>query len=185
MFGCTNVIGSPAGWLLVHIGRRYREDLFVREIARSTGLGLGPVSETLRLLADRRHLFRVERGRNVYYRANLGSGLVRELKVVATLAELDGVVGDLAEHVVSVILFGSCATGEDTTGSDIDLCIVTEETDAVDAVLSMHPTAGDRDVSAIVMTPDNYLELGERDPPLAERIGRGRIVWEAVDAVPV
>jgi len=162
-----------------------RDELFIREIARSTDLGVGPVSETLRVLAARHHLVRVERGRNVYYRANLGSGIVRELKVAATLAELDDLVGALASRVDSVMLFSSCATGEDTTESDIDLCIVTEDPDAVDAALAEHPSAGDRDVNPIVLTPERYYELGERDPPLAERIRQGRTVWEASDAVSV
>lgn len=184
MFGSANVIAAPGGSLLVHLGRRHREELFVREIARSAGLGAGPASETLRALADRHHLIRTERGRNVYYRANLGSGLVRELKVGATLADLDDLVQALIGRISLVVLFGSCATGEDTTESDIDLCIVvTEDPDGVDSRLAEHPTAAGRAVSAIVLTPDAYLALGDRDRPLADRIRRGRTVWEAVDAV--
>ncbi len=183
MFGCANVIAAPAGRLLVHLGRRYREDLYVREIARSTGLGVGPVSEALRLLADRHHLERTERGRNVYYRANLGSGLVRAVKVTATLAELDELLRALAPHIRAVTLFGSCATGEDTVASDIDLCIVADDPGPVDAALVRHPDVGGRPVSAIVLGPDEFLALEQRDPALAERIRQGRLAWEANSAL--
>ena len=185
MFGTANIVAAPAGRLLVHLGRRYREDHYVREIALSVGLGVGPVSEALRLLAGGHHLERTERGRNVYYRANLGSGLVRAVKLAATLAELDELLRDLAMHVQTVILFGSCAAGEDTVESDIDLCIVTAEPDRVDAALARHPIAGGRPVSAIVLGPDEYLALAQRDPALARRIRQGWTAWEAVDALPV
>lgn len=185
MFGYPNVIAAPAGRLLVHLGRRYREAHYVREIARSTGLGAGPVSEALRLLADGHHLERTERGRNVYYRANLGSGLVRAVKVAATLAELDELLRALAPHVHTVTLFGSCATGEDTVDSDIDLCIVTGEPGPVDGALARHPAAGGRPVSAIVLGPDEYLGLEQRDPALARRIRQGWTAWEAIDALQV
>lgn len=183
MFGHANIIAAPAGRLIIHLGRRYREDAFVREIARSVGLGVGPVSEALRLLAAGHHLERTERGRSVYYRANLGSGLVRAVKLAATLAELDELLRDIAPHVHAVTLFGSCATGEDTVESDIDLCIVTEEPGPVDAALARHPLAGGRPVSAIVLGPDEFLALGQRDPALAERIRQGRIAWEADSAL--
>jgi DNA-binding transcriptional ArsR family regulator len=183
MFGSANVIAAPAGRLLVHLGRRYREDHYVREIARSTGLGAGPVSESLRLLADGGHLVRAERGRNVYYRANLGSGLVRILKVAATLAELDELLRELAPGVRSVMLFGSCATGEDTPESDVDLCIVADDPEPVDTALARYPQAGGRPVSAIVLNPDEYLALGQRDPALAERIQRGLVARETGRAV--
>ena len=183
MFGYANIVAAPAGRLLVHLGRRYREDAFVREIARSVGLGVGPVSEALRLLAAGHHLERIERGRNVYYRANLESGLVRAVKLAATLAELDELLRALAPNVHAVTLFGSCATGEDTVESDIDLCIVTEEPGRVDAALARHPIAGGRPVSAIVLGPDEFLALGQRDPALAERIRQGWVAWEATNAL--
>ena len=106
-------------------------------------------------------------------------------KLAATLAELDELLRDLAPHVQTVTLFGSCATGEDTVESDIDLCIVTGEPDRVDAALARRPVAAGRPVNAIVLGPDEYLALGQRDPALARRIRQGWTAWEAADALPV
>ena len=89
MFGTANIVAAPAGRLLVHLGRRYREDHYVREIALSVGLGVGPVSEARASSpAGITSSGPSAAGTSITART-WGAALCGPVKLAATLAELD------------------------------------------------------------------------------------------------
>lgn len=52
--------------------------------------------------------------------------LLREFKILITLLEIDPFILHLKEISSKIILFGSCAAGEDTIDSDIDIFTETD-----------------------------------------------------------
>lgn len=113
------------GLLLLHPDQTYH----VREIARLTGTVAGTLHKELSRLADASILVKETSGNQVRYSANrdciifdeLASILRKTSGVVDVLAEA---LAPLAEGIASAFVFGSVASGKETSASDIDLLIV-------------------------------------------------------------
>lgn len=180
MFESSNIISGTSFALLRFLGRRYRDGFYVREIARLLGMGAGSVSETLARLAEAGLVHREERGRLVIYRAAMESPLLREMKICATLIELNPLILRLRGEVTRVILFGSSATGDDTHESDIDLFIETDATQAVAESVAMAQAGLDREISPLILTPGAFRSLKTADHALYERILAGKVLIEGL-----
>lgn len=178
MFGSSNSISGTSFALLRFLGRHYRDGFYVREIARLLGLGAGTVSETHARLSDAGLVHREERGRLVIYRAAMESPLLREVKVCATLIEINPLILRLQGNTTRIILFGSSATGDDTHESDIDLFIETEDAKTVAEDVAVVQARLDRDISPIILTPSGFRSLRTTDRALYERILKGKILIE-------
>jgi len=186
-----NICSRPSFSILIFLGRRYHEGFYVRELARALKLGVGTVSESLRELHEAGLVNREERGKIVIYRAEMKSPLLRELKVCFNLMELNSLMLRLSESgaVSRMILFGSCAKGEDILESDIDLLIETNNPHAVSALLESAQEGLERELSPIILSPEEFMALKRKDRPLYERIMDGKVLFEenigVYDEIPV
>jgi predicted nucleotidyltransferase len=105
------------------------EAFYLRQIARTSGCGLGPVQRELRKLAGAGIIRRTVRGRQVYFQANPECPFFPELK---TLIIKTAGVGDILRNALAAIagriniafIFGSLAKGEEGPRSDVDLLVV-------------------------------------------------------------
>jgi len=185
MFSDTNIISRTSFLLLRFLGRNYHEGFYVREIARALDLGLGTVSETLARLSEAGLLHREERGRLVVYRAAMESPLLREMKICATLIEINPLILRLQRDARRAILFGSAATGEDTDESDIDLFIETDDASSATESIAAVQAVLDREISSIILTPGEFRSLKARDQALYERILGGKVLIEEHNEVSV
>ncbi len=161
------------------LGRRYHEGFYVRELARALKLGVGTVSEALRELHEAGLVNREERGKIVIYRAEMKSPLLRELKVCFNLLELNPLMLKLRESgdASRIILFGSCAKGEDILESDIDLLIETRKKHEVSSLLESAREGLERQLSPIILSPEEFMVLKKKDRPLYERIMNGKVLF--------
>ncbi|WP_440955117.1 nucleotidyltransferase domain-containing protein [Methanosarcina sp. Mfa9] len=191
MFGIMNICSRPSFSILIFLGRRYHEGFYVRELARALKLGTGTVSEALRELCEAGLLNREERGKIVIYRAEMKSPLLRELKVCFNLMELNPLMLRLRESgaVSRMVLFGSCANGEDTWESDIDLLIETGKKREVSVLIESAQEGLEREFSPIILSPEEFMVLKKKDRPLYERIMNGKVLFEenigVYDEIPV
>jgi len=185
MFDELNIMSRTTFVLLRFLGRHYREGFYVREIARLLGLSAGSVSETLVRLSHAGLLHREERGRLVLYQAAMESPLLREVKICATLIDLNPLILRLQGDVTKGILFGSSATGEDTDESDIDLFIETEDRISIGESIAAVQTGIDREISPIILTPGEFRLLKTTDRALYERILGGKVLIEEYDEVSI
>jgi predicted nucleotidyltransferase len=105
------------------------ESFYLRQIARRTGMGLGPVQRELKQLADVGIIRRTVQGRQVYFQANPDSPIFKELKSLiaktAGIAEtLQSVLAPISDRINIALVYGSVARGEENHRSDIDLLVV-------------------------------------------------------------
>ncbi len=112
---------------------RFEERFYLRQIARASGYGLGPVQRELKLLTEVGILRRSAEGRQVYFQADPGSPVFADLK--SLLAKTVGIAGTLrdaiaplAGRIKAAFIYGSIARGEERAGSDVDLLVVGEAT---------------------------------------------------------
>ena len=169
----------PSIKIIRYLGRRYRDGYFVREISRNLSISLGSTSQSLRTLEEAGLVSKEHRGRLVIYRANMQNFLLREFKILLTLLEIERFILRLKEISSRIIMFGSCAAGEDTIDSDIDIFI---ESDNKRAVAKLHDSYLEkipRKMSPIILDASEFRNLEAKDRPLYERINMGKVIHEA------
>jgi predicted nucleotidyltransferase len=176
MFKNMNVFSTPAFGILTFLGRHYRNSYYVRELAKTLSISTGAVSGQLRALAESGLVTSEQKGRTLLFRASISHPIVREAKIFATLLELAPLIAAGENKIVRMILFGSCATGEDAEESDIDLYIETTNRQAAKALISRYESGISRKISPIIVLPDEARQLRTRDRPLFERICGGKIL---------
>jgi predicted nucleotidyltransferase len=98
-----------------------------REIARRTGISYGSANRVLNELFRDGMVVRRQAGKMLFYSFNLKDPLARTLKIFVSVSILRPLIIKLRESASEIILYGSCARGEDTSASDIDLFIVSED----------------------------------------------------------
>ena len=90
--------------------------------------------------------------------------------------ELNPVVDDLKKTVEKIILFGSCATGDDTSDSDIDLFIMAQDTKNVNDYFKKKHL--ERVIQAAVFNATDLVKLKERDKAFYQEINKGILLWD-------
>jgi predicted nucleotidyltransferase len=174
MFKNMNSLVTPSFETLTWLGRHYRQSYYVRELANILSISTGAASGQLRVLGEAGLVKSEQKGRTLLYRANISHPVVREVKILSTLLELTPLIIVLEKNVSRMILFGSCATGEDTAESDIDLFIETNDRALVSDLISQHEQPASRKLSPIIMSAEEFRQVRTRDRPLFERISRGK-----------
>ena len=117
------------GLLLLHPERKYH----VREIARLTGTVPGTLHKELTRLAEAGILVKEPVGNQVQYAANRDCPIFEELASI--LRKTSGIadvlaeaLAPLAERIDTAFVFGSVASGKETTGSDVDVLVIGDVT---------------------------------------------------------
>ncbi len=121
-FSSTNQL-KVLSYLAKFSDREFHE----REIARRTGISYGSANRVLNELFRDGMVVRRQAGKMLFYSFNLRDPLARTLKIFVSVSILRLLIKGLRESASEIVLYGSCARGEDTSASDIDLFIVSEE----------------------------------------------------------
>jgi len=107
------------------------ESFYLRQIARLTSEGPGNVQRELKALAEAGLVTRDRQGKQVYFQANRDSPVFDELrrlmeKTTGLADQMRAALDSLQEsgQVEFAFVFGSVATGEHTSQSDVDLMII-------------------------------------------------------------
>ena len=109
------------------------ESFYLRQIVRTTGVGLGPVQRELKQLTDVGIVQRSEQGRQVYYQANTESPVFSELKSLVTKTigignTLRDTLSPMLDRIDIALIYGSVASSQEKRDSDIDLLIIGDVT---------------------------------------------------------
>ena len=152
------------------------EQFYDRQIANLAKMSRSGTNLALRALAKVGLIEKSNRGRMNYYRVNAGSALIKQLKTVLTLSELDDLIEDIKPHARQIILFGSAAKGENRKESDYDLFFLTDEKEKVTEILLK---SGMREsLQPIIMTPNDWIKTKKTNPVFYKEILSGNILWE-------
>jgi predicted nucleotidyltransferase len=165
--------------VLTHLARSRGKEYYQRELARSLGMSLGGCHSALARLEEMGLVEKRESGKNVYYRISGSNPSVGFFKVFVSIQELHPLVERLKTLCRRIVLFGSCARGDDTLESDIDLLVVTEDTTATRRIIPSK--AGGRQLKPVLVTPGELLLMKEKDPAFYEESGKGIVLWREED----
>jgi predicted nucleotidyltransferase len=136
--------------------------VFLRQIARLAGTGLGAVQREVARMTEAGLLIREREGQQMYYRANPDSPVINELrdlmrKTAGAADVIRDALGTLSAPVQVAAIIGSFATGTEHAGSDVDVLVIGEATfgDVVDALAPAERALG-REINPAVFAPDEY-----------------------------
>lgn len=178
MFQIMNIFSKPSLKIICFLGRRYRDQYHTRELVRRLEIGLGSASRYLRILENQELVIKEEKGKLSLYKANMENPLLKELKIVLTMTEIDGLIKNLKNVSSQIILFGSCADGEDSNESDIDLFILTDKEKQTNKILDHYQNSIKRRISPIILNDMEFRTLSQKDKPFYSRIKKGKILHE-------
>lgn len=138
------------------------QPMYVRQLARATGAGLGAIQQELHLLCGAGILTRSVRGHQVYYQADRECPVFNELRnLIAKTVGAGGVLamalGPLAGQIDVAIVFGSIARGGERRESDVNILVVgtISFADVVTAIGKTQEKLG-REVNPVVYPPDEF-----------------------------
>lgn len=144
--------------LLLHADESYH----VREIARITRRPANTIYRELALLAQVGLLLRRRMGNQVHYRANPDSPIYEELrailkKTVGIADVLREALAPVAEKIQVAFIYGSIASGEERSRSDVDVMIAGDVTfDEVVQLLAPTKEALRREVNPSIYGTDEF-----------------------------
>jgi predicted nucleotidyltransferase len=185
MFVMANIYSRESLLILRFLGRHYLESFHVRELAKILQIANGPASENLMELLKAGLVTRRTRGRLALYRAEMSSALLREMKIVFNLMDLNPLVQELTKTSTRIILFGSCATGEDKYDSDIDILIECVKKQETFTIINRFQADIERELSPSIFTPAEFFVLRSSNPSFYSEIRKGITLMEESNEVPV
>ena len=162
--------------LIISLGRQYSTKFHVRELSRFLHYDVSMISKNLKYLQNIALVTSEDVGNLVFYQANMNNVLLRQMKISFTLLEINELIQKIEPISSSIMLYGSCAIGEDTNASDIDLFIETTDKDRVKEILNNYQRSIDRTLSPVIATPNETYTMKMNDKILFASIRQGIIL---------
>lgn len=160
-------------WFLIqHPGKGYLE----KEIQKSTKISKAGVNFALKDLTKVKLTQRQKRGKIAFYRVDYTHPVIKQLKTLRNVLEINPILEKLKPKSEKVILYGSCARGEDIDQSDLDLFVVTNNENEVSNMSKEWRSK--RKLQLVVRSPLKYAEMESDEPTFYSEVSRGIILWE-------
>jgi len=170
------LFSTPVLRVLDFLLQHPEQELIDVEITRRIhGVKKSAVNMALRKLADAGLVHRHHRGR-MALNSLADTALVTTLKSVSNIMTIDPLVRSLYSLCDKIVLFGSRAEGNNDSGSDYDLFIVTVKKHKVDELI-LRSEFIDM-IHVIIKSPEQMLTVSEDEPVLYDQIKRGIVLWE-------
>lgn len=148
-----------------------------KEISKNTGVKKSAVNLALRDLVTQGLIQKRKVGRTALLQADFNNNLVKEIKVLKNILEVQPLINKLQMESQKIILFGSFASGKNTKESDIDLFVLSKKNEAIRKIINASEFA--ERVQLILKTPGEMLKINQNKPLLFQEIEKGKVLWEA------
>lgn len=152
------------------------EQFHVRQLERITGVSAGSLHRELKAMAASGLLLREKIGNQVFYRANSDCSIYEELatifrKTMGLTSLLQDALSDLGDGIQVAFVFGSMASGRQTAGSDLDICVLGDVSlrEVVKALYPVQDTLK-REVNPVVMTTEEFSDLSVKKDRFVARV---------------
>jgi predicted nucleotidyltransferase len=145
-------------------------DFYLREIAKLVDVSPSTAKGFLDFYENRGLLLKSRRANLVLFKANVENPSFRSMKVGLFLLKAEPLIDFLKRKYAdsSIVLYGSCARGEDDSESDADLLAVGRRNDHVD-VSAYEKQLGGR-ITLLVYASRQWEEKAKEDKAFYERI---------------
>ena len=179
---CKNMnLYSKTNMKLLTFLVRKKNEMYEREISRSSGLSIGAVNQGLGELTGEEILSRKKKGRMYFYTVNHENPVVKQFKVFLTVFELSPLFRKIRDQSDRIVLYGSCAFGDDFEDSDIDILILTREKDIIKKKTNSFGAQLSRKISASIMNSSEWLTTKKKDNVFYNEVNKGIELWRGME----
>lgn len=179
----THIIASVNQRVLSLLAKFPDREFYERQIARRIGIGYGSAHRAVNELYSTGAIKRRQEGKMYFYSVDSSSPIIVEFKKLVNLILIEPLLEELKNVSNRVVLYGSCAQGMDSSESDMDLFVVSNDKEKVlEAVSNFKFPRGFEDVhiQAVVKTPVELLEAKGPEQAFIKEVERGIVLWERV-----
>ena len=152
------------------------ERFHVRALERITGVSAGSLHRELKAMAESGLLVREKVGNQVFYQADARCSIYEELaaifrKTIGLTSLLQDALSDVDDKIDAAFVFGSLASGRQSAGSDLDICVLGEVSllEVVKALSTVQETVR-REVNPVVMTTTKFSNLAAKGDRFVARV---------------
>ena len=168
---------TPLGFqILTFLARNPDKQFYIREMAKNMQKSVGGTHKNLKLLKEMGFIKEKKSGKNIYYQIDHINPSIKNFKIFMTINQLTPIINKIKKMSEKIILFGSCANGEDTIESDIDLIILTKEKDKANKKILN--TKFNRKIQAIVVNTSDLMKIKEKDTGFYKEVSKGITLWD-------
>ena len=162
--------------VLTYLADLPSQAFFENQISQGSEVSIASAHYAVHALAAEGLLRREPRGRRFAYTVDLAHPVVRQWKVLLTLARLEPLLLALRPVADRVVLFGSCATGTDHEDSDVDLYVRTSLPEEASAIVRDNPQGNH--VQLVAKTALQEAESERDSPVFLENVRRGLVLYD-------
>jgi predicted nucleotidyltransferase len=160
------------------------ERFYQRRVIQAVGLGSGTVQRDLDRLSRSGVLTRSVEGRQVYFQANRQCPVFEELrgivrKTFGAAQALKAALSPMADRIRVAFIFGSVATGTETSLSDVDVMVVGDKlslTDVVSAIAEAQREIG-REINPSVYPTEEFCRKLAEGQHFVSRVVAGEKIF--------
>lgn len=158
----TTLFGKTRRAVLALLYSHPDESFYLRQIARTTGAGMGALQRELKQLSEAGVIQRSEIGQQAFFKANADCPVFHELRnlIIKTFGVADVVraaLSPLADKIELAFIFGSIVSGEFKQSSDLDVMVIgkIEFAEIVVALTPVQETLA-REINPSVYPPEEF-----------------------------
>jgi len=158
-------------------------EFYERQIARRIGIAYGSANRAVNELYSTGAIKRRQEGKMYFYSVDASNPIVIEFKKLVNMMLIEPLVEELKNVSNRIVLYGSCAQGMDTSESDMDLFVVSDNKEKVfEAVSNFRFPRGFEEVriQSVVKSPVELLEAKGAEQAFIEEVERGIVLRERV-----
>lgn len=164
--------------ILSYLSKSKSHENISAHIAKDLGLGSGSVHQILKQFEEIGIVQSRLLGKSLVYETDRNSPLVKSFRIFENMLELDLLFNNLKIHCRKIILFGSCATGEDSESSDIDIFIVADIDEKDNIINIISDFQLEREIKPVIVDTVELMEMEKNDKVFLSEIMKGIEVWE-------
>jgi predicted nucleotidyltransferase len=152
-----------------------------REIARRTGISYGSANRVLNELFADGILVRRQVGKMLFYSFNSRDPLSKTFKIFVSVSILRPLIKKLREYTSQIVMYGSCARGDDASASDVDVFVISEDKEkALRTIESYKFRKGFEHIriEPVILSPQELLKSEKADKEFLSLVREGIVLWD-------
>jgi predicted nucleotidyltransferase len=157
------------------------QEFHEREIARRTGISYGSANRVVNELFADGILARRQAGRMFFYSFNSRDPITRIFKIFVSVSMLRPLIRNLRDLASEIVLYGSCARGEDTSASDMDLFVVSAEKEKVLGIIEKNRFRKGFEgikIEPAILSALDLLKSENTDKEFLSLVKEGIVLWD-------
>ena len=154
------------------------KSFYGREISKRLKISLGATSNALRLLKKKGVLISERMGKTSLYTLRSPNTYIEYFKILNSLLTIEPLIEKLKNISKQIILYGSYATGNFTSDSDVDLFVVSEKREEVLKIIEKFTAKRVLNIQPVIKKQIEWMQLSQKDPEFFSELESGITLWE-------